>query len=74
MVLKSYFFDIDRLRRMNEDQLRRYQDRCLRHMVFFAYTVPLYHDTYKDAGVHPSDITKMSLKSCGLVNLEKALK
>ena len=49
---------------MNEDQLRRYQDRCLRHMVFFAYTVPLYHDTYKDAGVHPSDIT-------GLKDLKK---
>lgn len=56
-VLKSYFFDIDRLHLMDERELRRYQDRCLRHMVTFAYTVPLYHDLYVKAKVHPQDIS-----------------
>jgi phenylacetate-CoA ligase len=55
-VLKSYLLDLDRLRKMNNGELRRYQDKQLRKIVRFAYTVPLYHDKYKKAGVHPNDI------------------
>lgn len=56
-VLKSYLFDINRLRQLSDDELRRFQDKRLRKMVKFAYTVPLYHDKYKKAGVKPEDIT-----------------
>jgi phenylacetate-coenzyme A ligase PaaK-like adenylate-forming protein len=56
-VLKSYLFDINRLHLMDEQELRRYQDRCVRHIVKFAYTVPLYHDLYRKAKVHPQDIS-----------------
>jgi len=55
-VLKSYLFDIDRLRGLSDEELRKYQDKSFRNMVKFAYTVPLYHDKYKKAGLHPEDI------------------
>jgi len=55
-VLKSYFFDIERLWDLNEKQLRKYQDKMLRKIVRYAYTVPVYYDKYKKSGIHPSDI------------------
>lgn len=55
-MLKSYFFDIDRLKKIDEEELQRYQNKRLKKMVTFAYTVPLYHDLYKKTGVHPGDI------------------
>ena len=55
-ILKSYLFDIDRLWNLNEKELEKYQEKHSRKMVKFAYTVPLYHDKYKKAGVHPEDI------------------
>ncbi|UCD14044.1 MAG: phenylacetate--CoA ligase family protein [Thermoplasmatales archaeon] len=55
-VLKSYFFDIDRLWKINEEQLRKYRDKRLRQIVRYAYTVPVYHDKYKEMGIHPADI------------------
>ncbi|MCX6667046.1 MAG: hypothetical protein NTV74_02225 [Euryarchaeota archaeon] len=55
-VIKSYLFDIDRLRGFSNEELRKYQDKSFRKMIKFAYTVPLYHDKYKKAGVHPDDI------------------
>ena len=56
-VLKSYLFDIDRLKRLNEETLKKYQDKAFKNMVKYAYTVPLYHDKYKKFGIHPNDIT-----------------
>jgi len=55
-VIKSYFVDINRLWILNEKQLRNFQDKQLRNIVRYAYTVPLYHDKYKKNGIHPSDI------------------
>jgi len=55
-IIKSYLFDIDRLRELSDEEIRRYQDKSFRRIVKFAYTVPLYHDKYKKAGIHPSDI------------------
>jgi len=55
-VLKTYLFDINRLKRLNNKELRRFQDKRLKKIVHFAYTVPLYHDKYKKSGVHPSDV------------------
>lgn len=36
--------------------MRRYQDKAFKGIIKYAYTVPLYHDKYKKAGVHPNDI------------------
>lgn len=58
-VLKIYMFDINRLKNLNEETLKKYQDKAFRNMVKYAYTVPLYHDKYKKAGVYPDDITKI---------------
>jgi len=55
-ILKSYLFDIGRLKRLKVEDLRRYQDKSLKKIVRYAYTVPLYHDKYKKAGVHPEDV------------------
>ena len=55
-ILKSYFLDIGRLKRLKGKDLRKYQDKSLRKIVKFAYTVPLYHDKYKKAGVRPEDV------------------
>ncbi len=58
-ILKRYLVDVDRLDRISDESLHRYQDRQLRHLVRFADTVPLYHEKFKQAGVRPSDITGM---------------
>jgi len=55
-VLKSYLFEINRLRKINNKELRNYQNKQIKNMIKFAYTVPLYHDKYKKLGVHPEDI------------------
>jgi len=55
-ILKSYMSDIDRLWKIDEKKLRKYQNQAIRNMVKYAYTVPLYHDKYKKAGIHPDDI------------------
>ena len=68
-VLKGYLFDIDRLWKINENELQKYRDKQFRKMINFAYTVPLYRDLYKKAGVHPNeikglkDITKLPVVS-----------
>jgi len=55
-VAKSYLSDVDRLWHIDNKQLKSYQDKALKKMVKYAYTVPLYHDKYKEAGIHPNDI------------------
>jgi phenylacetate-CoA ligase len=56
-ILKRYLIDVDRLDRISEDSLRRYQDAQFRRLVRFADTVPLYHEKFKQAKIHPADIT-----------------
>lgn len=55
-MLNSYLFDINRLYSFNEEELRKFQDKKLRKIVQFAYTVPLYHDIYKKANINSGDI------------------
>ncbi len=55
-ILKSYLFDINRLKRLNEESLKKFQDKSLKKIVNYAYSIPLYHDIYKKSGVHPKDI------------------
>jgi phenylacetate-CoA ligase len=55
-ILKTYLLDINRLRKLNEEKLKKYQDKCLKNIVKYAYTVPLYHDKYKKIGIHPTSI------------------
>jgi len=56
-LLKSYIFDQSRLKRLSPKQLEKYRDKSFKRIVKYAYTVPLYHEKYKKAGIHPNDIT-----------------
>ncbi|KYK20286.1 hypothetical protein AYK25_09090 [Thermoplasmatales archaeon SM1-50] len=58
-ILKRYIIDIDRLNRINEESLRRYQDRQFRRLMRFADTVPLYHEKYMQVGVNPTSMTSI---------------
>ena len=58
-TLKGYLFDIDRLKNLNEETLKNYQDKAFRNIVKFAYSVPLYHDKYKKSGIYPNYIRKI---------------
>jgi len=55
-IIKSYFLDINRLKRFNESQLKNYQDKQLKKIVKYAYTVPMYQKIYDKAKVKPDDI------------------
>jgi phenylacetate-coenzyme A ligase PaaK-like adenylate-forming protein len=68
-ILKRYLVDVDRLNRIGEDSLLRYQDKQLRRLVRFASDVPLYSDAFKRAGIHPEDINGMGdLKKLPLIS------
>jgi phenylacetate-CoA ligase len=54
--IKNYLLDKKRLERLKPKQLLKYQDKSLRKIVKYAYTVPLYKQKFKDAGIHPNDI------------------
>ena len=55
-MLNSYLFEINRLRSFDEKGLKKFQDKKLREIVQFAYSVPLYKDIYKKSNVKPIDI------------------
>lgn len=54
--IKNYILDPRRAERLSTHKLERYQDKALRKMIFYAYTVPIYKKKYKKAGIHPNDI------------------
>jgi phenylacetate-CoA ligase len=54
--LKNYFSDISRLNKLGPEEIKKYKDKSFKKIVKYAYTVPLYHDKYKKAGIHPDDI------------------
>jgi len=55
-AIKSYLTDIDRLWKISPEKLKQFQDKNFRKAVKYAYTVPLYHNKYKEANIHPNDI------------------
>ena len=58
-AIKNFIFDPGRLRTSTPKDIERYRDKAFKKIVKYAYTVPLYHDKYKKAGIHPSDIKGM---------------
>ena len=55
-ILKDYFFTVNKLKKSSFDQIEKYRNKALRKMIKYAYTVPLYYNKYKKAGIHPNDI------------------
>jgi len=56
-VLKSYLYDIDRLKKLKDEELIKYQDKNLKKIIKYSYNVSLYHDKYRKNGVNPKDIS-----------------
>ncbi len=56
-VAKGYLTDVDRVWNLSPGQLQRYRDRALCRMVRYAYEVPVYREKYREAGVHPDDVS-----------------
>jgi phenylacetate-CoA ligase len=54
--LKHIFLDPKRLIKMSPKQLENYRNKALRKIVKYAYTVPVYHQKYRAAGIYPGDI------------------
>jgi phenylacetate-CoA ligase len=42
---------------MSKEKLKKFQDNSLKKIVQYAYNIPLYREKYKEAGIHPEDIT-----------------
>jgi len=63
-VAKAYLLDINRVWKLNEEKIKKHQDKALRNTIKYAYTVPIYHQKYKKANIHPNDIT-------GIKDIEK---
>ena len=59
-LLRSYLFDINRLKHLNAQELEQLQVKRLRYQVRRAMSVPVYHDLYRKVGVDPSSITTIS--------------
>ena len=55
-ILKSYFFDINNLRRFDDDKLNSYKDKKFRKIIRYAFTVPMYRDLYEKAGIGINDV------------------
>ena len=59
-ILKTYLLEINRLKKFNGEKLKKYQDKQLKKIVKYAYTVPLYHDKFKKAGINPVEIKNIT--------------
>lgn len=55
-ALKSYLINPSRTERLTTEQLNEYRNKTFKKIVKYAYNVPLYHEKYKTAGIHPRDI------------------
>lgn len=54
--LKNWTFDSRRLDRLNPEKLNRYKDKMFKKILKYAYTVPVYHEKFNEAGIHPNNI------------------
>ena len=54
--LKNYIIEPNRLIKNDKKRIKKYRDKAFKRIVKYAYTVPIYHKKYKNAGVHPDDI------------------
>lgn len=55
--LKNFFFDYKRLNKLKSKDVEKFRDKAFKKIVKYSYTIPLYHKKYKNAGIHPNDIS-----------------
>jgi len=56
MLAKDYLSIISRLDCYDFDQIIKYRNKLFRHIIKYAFTVPLYKKKYNAAGIKPGDI------------------
>lgn len=55
-LLKKILTNPDRIKKSSIEQINQYKNKAFRKMISYAYTVPVYHEKYKKAGIHPNEI------------------
>ena len=56
-VMKSYIFDVNRIWKLNQEELNRFQEKKLREILYYSYkNVPFYNKKFKNENIHPSEI------------------
>jgi phenylacetate-CoA ligase len=71
-IAKSYFTDVDRIWKMDKQRLKIYQDRCFKKIIKYAFTVPLYNQKYKEAGITRDDVKGLKdIKKLPIISKEE---
>jgi phenylacetate-CoA ligase len=55
-VIKSYLLDPGRINRLSPSQLENYKTHALKQVLDYAYTIPMYREKYRSAGIRQEDI------------------
>ena len=58
-ILKDYLSDRKRLKKYSPEKMEKYRNKQFKKIIKYAYTVPLYHKKYKEAGINPQDVKKI---------------
>ncbi|MDG6219024.1 MAG: hypothetical protein QCI00_06250 [Candidatus Thermoplasmatota archaeon] len=60
-VAHSYLSEVNRIWTFDEQKLKTYKNKVFRKTLRFAYNqVPLYHEKYRNHGIHPNDLKDIS--------------
>ena len=55
-IIKEYISDMGRLEKYSFDKINKYRNNVFKKLIKYAYTVPVYRDKYKKAGIKIQDI------------------
>jgi len=70
-LAQSYISDINRIWKLDEKQIRKYQDKEFRKIVKYSFNVPLYYNIYKNHNIYPHDIKGLDdLKKLPIITKE----
>ena len=70
-LAQSYISDINRIWKLDEKQIRKYQDKEFRKIVKYSFNVPLYYNIYKNHKIYPHDIKGLDdLKKLPIITKE----
>jgi phenylacetate-CoA ligase len=70
-ILYSYLFDVNRIFKSTDKNIKKYQDKCFRKIVKYAYTVPVYYKKFKKLNIHPRDINGvLDIKKLPIISKE----
>ena len=59
-TIKNYLTGVKRAWKLSPEKMKKYQDKALKKTLNYTYKVPVYYKKYKQAGIHPDDISGIS--------------